>query len=219
MNFALLMRARWLPLLLASLFALAAAEAGAQLSTKPGKYGKTLLVDVVMPPSQIAKYAAFLQDLAASNKGSSNSVMFGPTAEWFGDAIAASPARSPYAMVVSVKGTARASGDIVTTWSSGWRFDENATKASLMQGLSAFGVKAGEHVTLTAAAAPTRFDRDKSVMPALNLIEARNIDIDGVQVQVWSGMSGTTGLQWFTSYPFVWFGVVLLVVTLVLRRI
>ncbi len=219
MNFASLLRSRWLSLILAAMLALVAAEAGAQLSPKPGKYGKTLVLDVVMPPSQIDKYAAFLQDLAATNKGVANSVMFGPTAEWLGGAIDVSPAKSPYTMVVSVQGTARTAGDVITTWSSGWRLSENATKTNLMQGLSAFGVKAGERVTLTAAAAPSRFDRDKSVMPALNLIEAKNIDIERVQVQVWSGMSSTTGLQWFMSYPYLWFGVVLLVVTLVLRRI
>jgi hypothetical protein len=219
MNFASLIRSRWLPLILASLLALVAAEAAAQLPTKPGKYGKTLVMDVVLPPSQIDKYAAFLQDLAATNNGTANSVMFGSTADWQGDTLAATPGGSPYTLVVSVEGTARQAGDVLTTWNSGWKLEDGMTKSALMHGLSAFDVKAGDPVRMVATAAPSRFDRDKNVMPVLSLIEAKNISIEHVQIQVWSGMGGTTPLQWFTSYPFVWFGVVVLIVTLVFRRI
>jgi hypothetical protein len=219
MNVASLIRSRWLPLMLATTLALVAAEAGAQLSAKPGKYGKTLVMDVVLSPSEIDKYAAFLQDLAATNKGVANSVMSGPTADWQGASMLAVPRQSPYTMVVSVEGTTQAAGDVVTTWSSGWRLEDNSTRTSLMHGLSAFGVSAGERVTLTAATAPSRFDRDKTVTPLLSLIEARNIRIEHVQVQLWSGMGGITPMQWFTSYPFVWFGVVMLAVTLIFRKI
>ena len=84
MNFASLIRARWLPLVLASLLAIVAGQAAAQLPTKPGKYGKTLVADVVLSPSQIDKFTALLDTLAASTHGSQNSVMFGDTADWLG---------------------------------------------------------------------------------------------------------------------------------------
>ncbi len=219
MTFALLTRSRWMPLLLACLLALVAAEAGAQMSTKPGKYGKTLLLDKTLPLSDIDKISAFLQDLAVRNKGVANSVIEGDTFDWIGEPIQGEPAKSPYTVVVSVTGTAREAGNVLTTWKSGWKLADGITRINLMTGLSAFDVKAGEHVTLTAPATPARFDRDKTVTPTLSLVEAKNIAIEGVQVQVWSGMPGTSPLQWFTSYPFVWFGVVLLVVTLVFRRL
>ena len=94
MNFASLIRARWLRLVLASLLAVAAGQAAAQLPTKPGKYGKTLVADVVLSPSQIDKFAALLATLAATPHGSQNSVMFGDTADWLGDTPAV--ARSSY---------------------------------------------------------------------------------------------------------------------------
>src|SRR5471032_321150 len=111
MNFAALIRSRWLPLILASLLAAVTFEAGAELSTKPGQYGKTLLMDVVLPPSQLDKFAAFLQTLAATNKGTANSVVFGETSDWIGDSMVANSTTNPYTIVVSVEGTASAAGD------------------------------------------------------------------------------------------------------------
>jgi hypothetical protein len=219
MNFASLIRARWLPLLLASLLALAAAEAGAQMSAKPGKYGKALVMDKTLALADIEKLSAFLQDLAARNKGVANSVMDGDTFDWVGDPMTGQPSKSPYTMVVSVTGTARAAGDVVTTWKSGWKMPDGGTRVSLMSGLAAFEVKAGQRVTLTAPASPVHFDRDKDVMPALSLVDARNVDIDGVEVQVWSGMTSPSLFQWLTASPMLWLGVVMLGVVFVFRRI
>ena len=219
MNFASLIRSRWLPLLLAGLLAVVAAEAGAQMSAKPGKYGKVLVMDKTLPAADIGKIATFLQDLAERNKGTANSVMFGDTFDWAGDPLTGTPARSPYTLVVSVTGTARAAGNVLTTWKSGWKMPDGSAKASLMTGLSAFDVKAGERVTLTAPAQPVHFDRDKDVTPTLSLVEAKNVSIESVEVQLWSGMPGTSVLQWLAASPLLWLGVVMLAVVFVFRRL
>jgi len=219
MNLASLIRARWLPLVLASVLAVVVCEASAQLSTKPGKYGKTLLADVVLPPSQLDKFSAFLDTVAATNHGAQNGVMSGATADWVGDPFLANSATNPYTIVVSVEGTAKAAGDVVTTWNSGWRLEDGSNRYGLMHGLSAFDVKAGEHVTMTAAAAPSRFERDRNVAPMLSLIDAKNVTLDHVQVQVWSGFGSPSFLELLGAYRFLLFGVVVLVVTLVFRKI
>jgi hypothetical protein len=176
-------------------------------------------MDKTLPPSDIDKIAAFLQDLAARNKGVANSLMFGETVDWTGDPMLGTAARSPYTMVVSVTGTAKAAGNVLTTWKSGWQLDGGAARINLMSGLSAFEVKAGQRVTMTAAAPAARFDHDRNVVPMLSLVEAKNVTIESVQVQVWSGMPGTSLLQWLTASPLLWLGVVMLVVVLVFRRI
>ena len=219
MTLASLIRTRWLPLVLCPLLALASVGAGAQLPTKPGPYGKTLLVDVVLPPSQLDKFATFLEELAATNKGTANSTVFGDTADWIGEAMIANSTTNPYTMVVAVDGTAKASGDVVTTWKSGWKLEDGATKSGLMTGLSKFEVKAGERVSMVAAAAPSRFERDKNVMPVLSLVDAKNVAIDHVQVQIWSGVGSPTLLQLLIAWRFLLIGVVMLVVVLVFRKI
>ena len=218
MNFASLIRARWLRLVLASLLAFAAGHAAAQLTTKPGKYGKTLIADVVLSPSQIDKFAALLDTLAATRHGTQNS-MFGESADWVGDSFAANSTTNPYTIVVSVDGTAKAAGDVITTWKAGWKYENNSYSQGLMHGLAAFDVKAGEHVTMTGVAAPSRFDRDKNVAPMLSLVDARNVSIAHVQVQVWSGLGETSWLQMLAAWRFLIFGLVVLAVVLVFRRI
>ncbi len=219
MTFASLIRARWLPLVLAAVLAVVVCEARAQLPTKPGKYGKTLLADVVLPPSQLDKFSAFLDTIAAANHGAQNGVMSGDTADWVGDAFLANSTTNPYTIVVSVEGTAKAAGDVVTTWNSGWRFEDGSNRYALMHGLSAFDVKAGEHVTMTAAATPSRFERDRNVAPLLSLIDAKNVTLDHVQVQVWSGLGSPGWLELLAAYRILIFGVVMLAVVLVFRKL
>jgi len=222
MTFASLLRIRWLPLLLAALLAAAAVDASAgsdALDTRPGKYGKTLLADVVVPPSQIDQITAFLDALAVANHGTVNSPVSGDTWDWVGDAITARPEASPYTLVVQVTGRAKAAGDVLTQWKSGWRMNDGSTKQSLMQGLFAADARTGERVTLTAAAPPARLDRDKTLVPVLSLVDARNITIDGVHVQLWSGIGRSSWLDYLFAARWLVLGVVMLGVVLVFRRI
>jgi len=214
-----LLRGRWLPLVLASLLAFVALEAGAQLPTKPGKYGKTLIADVVLPPSQIDQFMSFLEALHASNHGAQNSVLFGGTVDWAGEALVGTPAASPYAVVVQADVTATRDGNVVTTWKSGWRMESGETRQTLLTGLSAYDAKAGQHLTLTGVSAASRFDRDKNVTPMVSFVDAQNATIQRVQVQVWSGMPSTSFLDYFGAFRFLLLGVVMLAVVLVFRRI
>lgn len=219
MKLASLIHSRWLPLVLASLLVAVTLEASAELSIKPGKYGKTLLMEVVLPPSKIDEFAGFLEALAVANKGTANSTVFGDTVDWMGSPMVANSQTNPYTIVVSVDATAKQAGNVVTTWKSGWKLEDGVTKAGLMTGLSQFDVKAGERVTMTAAGAPSRFERDKSVMPILSLVDAKNATIDHVQIQVWSGVGSPGVLQLLSAWRFLIIGVVLLVVVLVFRKI
>jgi hypothetical protein len=219
MNFASLLRGRWLPVVVASLLAVVAVEASAQLPTKPGKYGKTLVADVVLPPSQIDKIAGFVDALRAVNHGAQNSVISGDTVDWVGDTMVGTPGASPYTIVVQVDATAKDAGNVVTTWKSGWRLDNGVIKASLMTGLSEMDAKPGQRLTMTGVAAASRFDSDKSVTPIVSFIDAQNARIERVQVQVWSGMPRASFLDYFGAFRFLLLGVAMLVVVLVFRRL
>jgi hypothetical protein len=219
MNFASLLRGRWLPLVLAALTAVVALQADAALTTKPGKYGKTLIADVVLPPSQIDRIAAFVETLRAANHGAQNSVVFGDTVDWIGDAMAGTPSASPYTIVVQVDATAKNAGNVVTTWKSGWRMDSGETRTTVMTGLSEMDAKPGQRLTMTSAAPASRFDRDKHVTPVVSFIDAQNASVDRVQIQVWSGMPSASFLDYFGAFRFLLLGVVMLVVVLVFRKL
>ncbi len=219
MSFSSLIRARWLPLLLAPLLALGALEARADLTAKPGEYGKTLLVDVVLPPSQLEKFQNFKPSKGDPSESKLINAMLADTVDWFGDSLVGNSTTNPYTMVVSIEGTAKTDGDIATMWRSGWKLDDGTSKQQLLPGLAKTGVKAGERVTMTRAAAPFRFDKDKTVAPMLSLVRADNVVIDHIQVQLWSGMGSPTGVQWFMNNRLLWVGLVMVVVALVFRKL
>ena len=219
MTFSSLIRARWLPLLLAPLLALAALEARADLTTKPGEYGKTLLMDVVLPPSQLDKFQSFKPSKPDPNESKMINALSADSVDWFGETLLGNSTTNPYTLVVSIEGTAKADGDIATMWRAGWKLEDGSSKIALLPGLAKTGVKAGERVTMTRAAAPFRFDKDKTVAPMLSLVRADNVVIDHIQVQLWSGMGSPTGLQWFMNNRLLMVGLVMVVVALIFRKL
>jgi hypothetical protein len=219
MNLAFLPRSRWLPFALAWLLAFVALEAEAQLPAKPGKYGKTLVADVVLPPSQLDKMAAFLETLHASNHGAQNSVAFGETVDWTGDAMTGTPAASPYTIVVQAEVTANQAGDVTTTWKAGWHMESGENRQTLLTGLVETDAKPGQRLTLTGVSTASRFDRDKNVTPVVSFVDAHNATFQRVQVQVWSGMPSASFLDYFGAFRFLLLGGVMLAVVLVFRRI
>ena len=74
-------------------------------------------------------------------------------------------------------------------------------------------------MTLIAAAPPMRFDRDKAVAPVLGLVDARNVTIERVQVQHWSGIGGNSFVDVLVAWRGLLPGVVMLGLVLVLRRL
>jgi hypothetical protein len=220
MSLSSLIRARWLPLLLAPLLALAALEARADLTNKPGEYGKTLLMDVVLPPSQLDKFQTFKPSKVDPNESKMVNALSADTVDWFGDTLLGNSTTNPYTLVVSIEGTAKADGDIATMWRAGWKLDDGSIKSQLLPGLASTGVKAGQRVTMTRAAAPFRFDKDKTVAPMLSLVRADNVVIDHIQVQLWSGMGSPTRLQWFMNHRIsLLVGLLMVVVALIFRKL
>jgi len=94
------------------------------------------------------------------------------------------------------------------------RVDEAAVvlrDATVLPGLAKTEAKAGEAFTVTAAATPSSFKEDRKVAVALALVNARNIEISSVRVQVWSGLAPTTFLEALGPARWLLVGVVMLV--------
>ena len=64
-----------------------------------------------------------------------------------------------------------------------------------------------------------RFDRDKAVAPVLSLVDACNITIEHVQVQLWSGIAGPSFVDVLVAWRGLLPGVAMLRLVLVLRRL
>lgn len=192
----------------------AAAPAGGGGDEASGHWGKRLLSEQVLPPALMAKIAAFKPSKADPGESAIMNTMSADTVDWVGDTMPASPRGSPYTMVVTLVGTARADGDVATLWQSGWRLDDGSARMAAFAGLSRNGVKAGERVTLTRAALPITVKADREVAPALSLVRAANVDLQEVRVQVWSGLGSPTWQETLLSYRYALVGVVMLVLAM-----
>ena len=180
---------------------LAAADIGAQ--QKKGKYGKVLVAEFRIPSDTVAKYATHKPSKPRPGENKIDSVILADTEEWSGPFIDVKNAANPYTMVVTLTGTAKADGDALTMWHAGWRLDDREKHLTAFSGLSKLGAKAGERFTVTAAAKPTSFKEDRNVAVSLDLVSARNVDINTVDVELWSGVSNPSWLETLGAFSYL----------------
>jgi hypothetical protein len=202
-------------LLLCALQALAQTN---PVTTEPSPYGKTLLASYAAPSDVIRKFNDFRP--SASDKGESawvNSAL-ADTVGWIGKPLTAEPAGSPYTIVLTLTGTARADGDMSSMWQAGWMLEDGMQKPQLLPGVAQNGVKAGQRITLTKAAPTSRFDETKTVSPVLAMVNAQNITIESAEMQIWSGFGKSSWLENFFPLGGLLTGLVFLAVVWWMRR-
>ena len=177
-------------------------------------YGKKIVAEYDLPPEQIAKFAAFEPSGPVKGESAISSALLAKTEDWSGPPLSATTSGNPYTIVVTLSGTAKADGPAATLWNAGWAIhsdDGNQTRLTVLPGLAKTEAKAGETFTVTAAAAPTSFKEDRNVAASLGLVNARNIEIRSVHVQVWSGMAPTSFLEMLGPARWLLVGMVMLV--------
>lgn len=159
-------------------------------SSPPRAYGRELVAQYQLPAEAVARYAA-LATAASRTETAGDRTAWTDNALWVGPQQQVGIGRNPYTLVLTVSGVARAAGDIRAHWQAGWEVRESplATREVLMSlgAQQTGGTTAGAPVTLTAVSAPLTFRGERQVAPMLNLVNANNLDISDVHLQVWSG--------------------------------
>jgi hypothetical protein len=170
--------------------AMLAAMAMPAASRQPRAYGKYLVAQYQLPATTIARYAALAAG-TADNELDSGSSMFADRSPWIGPAQRAGVGHNPYTLVLTVSGVAKAAGDVYAQWQAGWEVHESpaASREIVMAvpGAVREGAVTGERVNLTVNSARVSFRGERRVAPMLGLVQTRNLDIDEVFLQVWSG--------------------------------
>jgi hypothetical protein len=196
--------------LAAKVAAVVLACASADSPAKESKYGKTLVAQYEVPQEVVMKYADFVPSKPDKHESAIVNAMLADTVDWVGRPLNVESSKNPYTVVVTVIGKAKSAGDATSLWQVGWKLEGGESLMNPLGGLSKSDVKAGERVELTVAARPTSFKEDRSVGVVLGLVNARNFDIDRVNVAIWSGIPGATGLQLFGAYYWVILGAVMI---------
>jgi hypothetical protein len=178
------------------------------------KFGRKIVAEYDLPPEQIAKFAAFEPSAPDKHESTLTNTLLAKTEDWSGPPLNAVTSDNPYTIVVTLTGTAKADGPAATLWNSGWEIrseNGNQTRLTVHPGLAKTEAKAGETFTVTAPGGPISFKEDRNVAVSLALVNARNIEIKSVHVQIWSGMAPTSWLEMLGPIRWVLLGVVLVV--------
>ncbi len=167
--------------------ALAVFHAVPPVDTSAQAHGRELVARYEVPPEQVALYRAYAEPGAARVE---RTPQFDPLL-WVGPQQAAGIGRNPYKLVLTLHGIAPKAGDVRTHWQAGWEVQESpAVSRSLLMpvaALSSGSVHAGTPLTLTVVGVPVTFRGERQVAPTLNLVDARNFELQNVSIAVWSG--------------------------------
>jgi hypothetical protein len=160
------------------------------MGREPRAFGQRLVAQYQLPPDTIARYAAMAAGtvLDASRREQS---MFADRLPWVGPGQRAGVGQNPYTLVFTVNGVAKTAGEVYAQWQAGWEVHESpvARREVLMvvPPIARDGLAAGQALTLTASSTHVSFRGERTVAPMLGLVQMRNLDINDIQVQVWSG--------------------------------
>jgi hypothetical protein len=172
-------------------------------------HGRELVAQFQLPDDAVARYAA-LANAASDDAAAAARAKLIDNALWVGPLQQAGIGRNPYTMVLTVSGAARADGAVRARWQTGWEVRESAT--ATREVLMGVGMQqqrpaqAGASVTLTAVSAPLSFRGERQVSPLLGLVQADNLDIGDVQLQVWSGSAPLVAWPALSAARPAWLG-------------
>lgn len=200
----------------AALLVLVTALPAAQAKDEAGAYGKTLEKIYDLSPETLAKFQRF-QEKQAQTPGDKGKGIYAETERWRGDELSLPTSKNPFTIVVKVSGVALADGDAGSRWQTGLQFD-GPSPISFLPELVHKGARAGQPVSMVGASKGVSFKEDRKVVPSLDFESSRNLRIDRVQVEVWSGIRKSTWLELLMSWSPILTGVVFLGVVLWFRR-
>ncbi len=195
---------------------LVAALPCAQAKDEAGAYGKTLEKIYDLSPETLAKFQRF-QEKQAQKPGDKGKGIYADTERWRGDELSLPTSKNPFTIVVKVSGVALADGDAGSRWQTGLQFD-GPSPISFLPELVHKGARAGQPVSMVGASKGVSFKEDRKAAPSLDFESSRNLRIDRVQVEVWSGIRKSTWLELLMSWSPILTGVVFLGVVLWFRR-
>jgi hypothetical protein len=199
-------------LLLGAAFALFHALPLGDASTK--RPGRDLVAEYQVPAARIAQWRARPDGAPAASREDARKTL--DPQLWLGPQQPAGAGRNPYTLVLRVAGVAVAAGDVRTHWHAGWEVQESPAigRDVLMPvaALSSGSVRAGTPLTLTAIGLPLTFRGERSAAPMLSLLQAKNLEIQSVQVAVWSGTAPWLSLVPLTATHIACLGLALLCV-------
>ena len=114
---------------------------------------------------------------------------------WSGAEFRVGGSGNPYTLVVKLLGQAAETDDMAASWQPYWN-----DLPSTMAVMGETSARAGEPLQLVLASEAVTLEPGRLVTPSLRLLAARNVRMDRVRLEVWSGVGETSVLEWLADW-------------------
>lgn len=156
----------------------------------PSRHGKTLVRSYELPADLLDQY-----NLAVLASPDDRLKPLADIPPWMSSEFRTAAGEGPYTLVVAMLGAALESDAMFTRWQPSW-----GNTPGVMPAMVEPGAKAGELLQLVLASQPLQLEEGQLVSPTLRLVDAKNIRLERVRVEVWSGVGETSWLEWLVDW-------------------
>lgn len=157
---------------------------------QPSRYGKSLVRSYELPADLLDQY-----NLAVHGQAEGRTQTLAGIPAWTGPEFRAAAGTGPYTLVIRMLGAAIESDDVAARWQLGW-----GSTPGMVPLLGEPGAKKGEFLQLVLASEPVTLEDGRLVPLSLRLGDVRNMRLERVRVEVWSGLGETTWLDWLRDW-------------------
>lgn len=200
---------RWLALAV-GLLALWMGAGHVQAKDETGQWGQRLVEKRELPPEAVARFLQFEAKNAQASAGTPRpGGLLADSESWRGSEVNLVTSANPYTLVIKASGVALADGDVGARMQAGWAFD-GSTRMVLMPEMSQKNARTGQVVELVGASGPVSMKEDRKVEPVIEFSTSRNLRLDKVQIEVWSGIRASSPIELLMSWVPLLLGTVFL---------
>lgn len=189
-------------LLLGSLLSACSKQASNQ------QYGRQLVAKYTVSAQQIDAFMEFAEQGKNAKPLNSTSSLMSETKDWISPSMLVDMESGPYTVVATLNGVTRYKGDVSTLWNVGWTVD-GGVRSQAFPGLSKLDVKGNQEVRIVKAAPPVHFREKKTVSLVLGLVKMENLNLQSMEVEVWSGIPAYSWSEVLWAFRWLGLGVIL----------
>lgn len=157
---------------------------------EPSRYGKSLVRSYEIPAELLDQY-----NLAAHGRSEGRTETLAGIPAWTGSEFRTTAGTGPYTLVIRMLGAAIESEDVSARWQLAW-----GSTPGVVPLLGEPGIRKGEFLQLVLASQPAALEEGRLVPLSLRLDDVRNMRLERVRVEVWSGLGETTWLDWLKDW-------------------
>ncbi len=163
------------------------------------QYGQHLIAEYSVPEAVIKLFNSHTNKVYDKHLSAIENALLADSEDWTTPEVNLDSQHNPYTIVISLTGKAIEDGGASALWLGGWRKEDGTVIQRPIAGMAKPDRKAGEQLLMTVSGPATTFTTDIKTTAEISLTRLVNLDIQFIDVQIWSGVPSASGLEIFSS--------------------